>query len=278
MASQYFLPLAQELATLDDRRATPRLIGINGCQGSGKSTLAALLSLLLTNCYHLNVVNLSIDDFYLTQAARQRLAKRVHPLLATRGVPGTHDIALLQQTLAALCDRSAQSEPTAIVRFNKATDERRPQTEWDKICGPVDIIFLEGWCVGTGAQTAQALSAPVNELEAKNDRDGQWRHYVNHRIETDYAPLFKQLQTLIMLQAPSFDCVYQWRQQQETQLRQHTAHGDGSGIMNSRQLQHFIQHYQRLTEHMLKHLSKTADIVFQLNSAHHIVHRHDNPS
>ena len=35
---------------------------------------------------------LSIDDFYLSKAKRKRLAASVHPLLAIRGVPGTHDV------------------------------------------------------------------------------------------------------------------------------------------------------------------------------------------
>ena len=37
---------------------------------------------------------LSLDDLYLPKAERLRLARDVHPLLATRGVPGTHDVAL----------------------------------------------------------------------------------------------------------------------------------------------------------------------------------------
>ena len=36
-------------------------------------------------------VTFSMDDLYLGRAARVDLARRIHPLLATRGVPGTHD-------------------------------------------------------------------------------------------------------------------------------------------------------------------------------------------
>jgi D-glycerate 3-kinase len=42
----------------------------------------------------------------------------VHPLLATRGVPGTHDIDLAINTINAVCS----GLPTPITRFDKSTD------------------------------------------------------------------------------------------------------------------------------------------------------------
>ena len=41
------------------------------------------------------VFKISIDDFYKTRKDRMILAKKVHPLLMTRGVPGTHDVDLI---------------------------------------------------------------------------------------------------------------------------------------------------------------------------------------
>ena len=75
-------------------------MGLSGCQGSGKSTLVKAIAHVLEDVHHVNAVVLSLDDFYLTKAERELLARTVHPLFATRGVPGTHDLDLLRQTLS----------------------------------------------------------------------------------------------------------------------------------------------------------------------------------
>ena len=274
LAAEYFLPLADELANKSQRSSGPLLIGINGSQGSGKSTLAALLAKCLESLHGLSVCNLSIDDFYHTREKRTELAQNIHPLLKTRGVPGTHDIDLLKQTLSSL---SSGQIPVSIPRFNKATDDRHTQAQWDTIDTTVDIIFLEGWCVGVSAQSAQALIKPCNELEQQEDADGQWRAFVNTSINQSLAPIFKQFDTLIMLKAPSFDCVFEWRQTQEEKLRQSlSAEADQSGVMDDQALLRFIQHYQRLTEHMLEVLPTQADIIFALNTQHDVYKRINN--
>ena len=38
----------------------------------------------------------SIDDFYKTRKDRSKLSKSIHPMLRKRGVPGTHDLRLMQ--------------------------------------------------------------------------------------------------------------------------------------------------------------------------------------
>ena len=65
------------------------LVGFSGCQGSGKSTLVALMAKVMREVHGVSTVVLSLDDFYLIKAARGALAESIHPLFATRGVPGT---------------------------------------------------------------------------------------------------------------------------------------------------------------------------------------------
>src|SRR5699024_9400250 len=86
---------------LDDALAHgARIHAISSLQGSGKSTLATQLASAAAE-RGLYLACVSIDDFYLDLDARQRLARQVHPLLATRGPPGTHDLALAIDTLDA---------------------------------------------------------------------------------------------------------------------------------------------------------------------------------
>ena len=243
------------------------LIGINGAQGSGKSTTAELLAISLQEAHRLRTIQFSIDDFYLTHAERQGLAEKVHPLLATRGVPGTHDIALLEKTLTSLIDAGPQSE-TAIPRFDKATDDRVPRSAWQHFRGTPQIIILEGWCVGSKAQPDELLDEALNLLEAEEDPDGGWRRYVNQQLKGAYHDLYRKFAHLIMLKIPDFSLVKEWRTLQETKLAQARPAPEQSRIMTASELSRFIMHYERITRWNLETLPHTADLTLEMDHSH----------
>ncbi|HEY5672948.1 MAG TPA: hypothetical protein VIR78_04545 [Malonomonas sp.] len=263
--SRLYLPLA---AWLNARRPEtgPLLIGINGSQGSGKSTLCGLLKWLLETAFRCRTCVLSIDDLYLPKAARLRLAAEIHPLLTTRGVPGTHDIPQGMKLFAQL-KAAAATEIVQIPRFNKASDDRLPAERWDQVTGPCDLILFEGWCVGATPQREAALAPPLNPLEANEDADGQWRRYVNCQLAGPYQQLFAQLDLLLMLKIPDWELVYHWRKRQEEQL---AARQSGAGVMDEAALLRFIQHYERLTRHQLATLPETADLVLELDRSQRV--------
>jgi D-glycerate 3-kinase len=238
------------------------VVGLCGAQGSGKSTAAAALCEILERD-DLPAVALSIDDFYLPRAERAALARSVHPLLMTRGVPGTHDVELAQ----AIIDSLAQEEPTLLPSFDKATDERRPRSQWRSVCGPMRVVILEGWCVGARPQTAAALAQSVNTLERDEDADGRWRGYVNEALIARYSALFDRLSPLVLLAAPSFAVVHGWRSEQEHKLRDKLASegGDTSRVMSDMQIARFISHYQRVTQHILAEMPQRADHLITLD-------------
>lgn len=261
-ANKWFAPL---VAKFKNPQQPAIIIGINGTQGSGKSTLADYLCTMLGE-QGLNCVSLSLDDFYLTRAERETLAAEVHPLLKTRGVPGTHDVALALQTIDSL--RKGTGE-TLIPRFDKSTDDRHLEANCDLVSGPVDVIIFEGWCVGAKPQPEAALTEPVNSLEAERDADGIWRNFFNSALTTDYQPLFNSIDKLIMLRAPSFDTVFNWRLEQEQKMIARLAeqnNTDRSGIMSEAQIAEFIAHYQRITEFSLEEMPSRADHLFQLDA------------
>ena len=191
-ARRWFEPLIDAIADDYNPKSPPRVVGINGCQGSGKSTLADYLCTMISQRLDTPVVALSLDDFYLTKAERDQLASEVHPLLATRGVPGTHDIQL-----AIDCVDSLQAgNKTVIPRFNKQTDDRIPSSDLPIIRESVGLIILEGWCLGAQAQTQQQLREPINSLERARDSQGIWRSYVNQSLEAGggYQSLFNKVE------------------------------------------------------------------------------------
>lgn len=267
-ATQCFLPLVRDIqAKLQSSRQGPLLIGINGAQGTGKSTLAKLLSSLLSESGHC-VVNLSIDDFYYSKAKRQELANTIHPLLRSRGVPGTHDVDLALHLLKQLSEAGPEQQVT-LPKFDKSVDDCRPLDACEQLRGPVDIVILEGWFVGAKAQGQDELTLASNELENNEDSDGRWRAYVNQQLAGSYQSLFEQLHLLLMLQAPGFEQVLEWRSMQEEKLRTH-AEKDASGLMDRQAIERFIQHFERLTRHCLRTLPDSADRVFRLDPEHRI--------
>lgn len=265
---EHFRPLAERIALQAEPLNHPLVVGINGCQGSGKSTLAQALAWLLKHEHQASSCIMSLDDFYLTQAERQQLDLDVHPLLAQRGVPGTHDTRMATRLLSLLKDGQC---PVDIPRFSKADDERAPADQWQRVSTTPDIVILEGWCLGVGAQNFLDLIEPINDLERQEDRDGIWRHFVNTQLQQHYQPLFKLIDSMTMLKAPSFDCVHRWRVEQEEKLRGSLSADDGrSGLMTSEQIGRFIQHFQRLTEHALETLPETVDCLLELDQQRHI--------
>lgn len=255
--------LAGRLA--DRHRATGlQVLGINGAQGSGKSRLARFLAQRLSSDHGLAVVVLSLDDFYLSRAARAGLAADVHPLLATRGVPGTHDVNRGIDCLLRL----KAGRDCRLPRFSKADDDPLPAEREHRVVGPVDLILFEGWCVGTPPQPDAALIEPVNALEREEDRDGVWRRYVNDQLVGPYARWFSLIDTLVFLAVPGWAQVREWRGQQERETA--AARGGGTPLLDPDRLERFLQHYLRLSLHALATLPSKADLVLALDPDHSV--------
>ena len=253
-------PLAARIAAVAMGPAF--VVGICGPQGSGKTTTVRILARLL-EARGLKVATLSLDDLYLPRAYREALARDVHPLLRTRGVPGTHDVAL---GLAVL-DGLGGEGTTAVPRFDKASDSRAPVETWPRVAGPVDVVLLEGWCLGARPESPEALAEPVNALEQDHDPDGVWRAHVNAALAGPYRALFSRLDLLVLFTAPDFDTVLAWRQEQEAKLRERlAASGQGAGLaMSETQVTEFVQHYERLTRHIAREMPARADLVIALD-------------
>lgn len=268
----YVAPMAGRVESLRRDLARPVIVGISGAQGSGKSTFARFLDGWLRKESQLETARLSIDDIYRTRAQRDHLARTVHPLLSTRGVPGTHDVELGMRVLDALTGvGGARTVP--LPAFDKAVDDRLPEDDWPRVETPVDVVLFEGWCIGARAQQEEDLAEPVNELEAAEDADGRWRAYVNDRLRAEYAGLFGRLDLLVMLRVPSFDKVLEWRGLQEEKLRARSRGGRGQ---TTAELARFVQHYERLTRHMLRTMPACADTVIEIGDRHEMsrmVHR-----
>jgi D-glycerate 3-kinase len=240
------------------------IIGVSGAQGSGKSWLAEAFAEATPGAIHL-----SLDDFYLSPAARRRLAQSAHPLFATRGVPGTHDVGQLHATLDALLSAGPDSE-TLIPAFDKLTDEPQAPDSWRRFKSRPAAIILEGWCLGALPQSEEDLAEPVNALERDEDTAGRWRRTANAHLANDYAQFFARLDSILFLQAPSFDVVHAWRcQQEETML------GRPLNETERQRITRFIAFFERITRSMLSG-GRRSEISLALDANRKVLNMREN--
>ena len=257
------------VATLEAALSLPSplpVFAIGGLQGSGKSTFAAQIA-ALAETRDLHVAVLSIDDFYLTKAQRGQLARDVHPLLASRGPPGTHDLGLATETLDGLL----AGRRTQLPRFDKLADDRVPLPQWPIIEDRCDLVLLEGWFLKTPAQRADELRAPINALERGEDPDGSWRDWCNAALARDYPALWQRIDALWWLQGPGFEVVSDWRWQQEQALQAADSSDIGGNAearagMDRAQVSRFVQLFERVSRQALRTLPGIAERTIRLDA------------
>ncbi len=268
--SSIYLPLAAWIS--HKHLNVPLIIGINGAQGSGKSTLSQLLCLILDQIFNKSVLHISIDDLYYSRKKRLQLAKFEHPLLLTRGVPGTHDVELGLSILNKI--KYSLSERMNLPVFDKSIDDLLPKDQWLPIANDINIVLFEGWCVGALPQSINQLTQPINSLEKVQDADGQWRHYVNDQLEGRYATLFSMIDHLVMLKVPDMISVFKWRQLQESKLLKESKFKKNSRfnnrIMSKNDIRKFIMYFERITQQCLIDMPTRASVTLNINTNHRI--------
>ena len=237
MIRDYLIPVSFWIS--EKCKSKPYYIGLAGGQGTGKTTISSILKIILINYFKLNVFKISIDDFYKTRKDRINLSKRIHPMLLTRGVPGTHDIKMMLDFFKN--SKKKKFKKMKLPLFDKSIDDRLPKKKWYEIKKRPDVIILEGWCVGAKAQTNQGIKKSMNSMEKTMDKQLKWRKFVNYNLQTSYKKLKIQ-----------------------------TKNKKNLKIMDKKDVISFMQTYQRITENMFKNVPKYASIVMNLNSSHQI--------
>ena len=267
MIKNYLIPICFWIANKADNKK-PYFVGLAGGQGTGKTTISSIIKIILEKYFKLKVFKISIDDLYKTRKERIALSKKVHPMLLTRGVPGTHDISMMLDFFKK--SKAKKFKNMKLPNFNKAIDDRFPKNKWNTINKRPDVIIFEGWCVGARAEINKTLKKSINSMEKANDHKLVWRKYVNQQLKTKYKKLYSQLNCMIYLKAKNFSLLQKWRLKQEHKLWLKTKKKGGHKIMSKGDVINFMQTYQRITQNMFKNMPKYASIILNLNSNHQI--------
>jgi len=259
----FYLPLSEWIYSIYKKDKKIKIIGLSGGQGSGKSTITGILKFILKKKYGLDLCVFSIDDFYKTKAERRKMSKKIHPLFLTRGVPGTHDLSLINKTIKKL--KQKKFKTVFVPKFDKLRDDRSKKNKWQKIKKSPNIIIFEGWCVGAKHQKDFELKKSPNSIERKYDPDLIWRRTVNNSLKNQYNKLFKKIDKLIYLKAPNFNRIFEWRLLQEQKMKLTLK---SKKTMSKSQVREFIMFYERITRHMMKSFSKISDLTVFLDNSH----------
>ena len=231
--------IAKSYIDLFSRVKDKKTLMIAGSQGSGKSTLSLQIKKYFKKYYSKNVVILSIDDFYLSIHQRKLLAKKYKTnLFETRGVPGTHNLKLLSQTIRNL---KSNKFPLFLPVFDKVTDNKK---KYQRKVNKADLIILEGWCVGSKPIDPHYLKKNINDLEKIEDSNLLWRTAYNKAL-VEYQKVFKKFSYFVFIKIPSWDFVIDWKYKQELGLR--SSH---TNIHLKKKLLTFIQYYEKLSKWM----------------------------
>ena len=231
---------------------------ISGSQGIGKSTILQILKQHLSLFYNKKVLSLSLDDYYLTKKERVVLSKKIHSLLITRGVPGTHDTKIL---LKNIINFEKSNYPIKLPIFNKLNDDR--SNKYRIINRKKNILLLEGWCCGYPPIDKSYLNKNINFIEKKNDSKMKWRNFYNQKLKYEYAKIFKHFNEIIFIKSTSFSNVAKWRFKQEQMMKKEIR---DENTMNKRQINEFVQYYEKITKWMIMKMPSVSNIIIHVDS------------
>ena len=262
----YYIPMSFWIENKYKEKGKTLFLGFSGGQGAGKTTVTKILQIILKKFFKREICVSSIDDFYKTLEDRNKMSFKIHPLLKTRGVPGTHDTILIKNFFYFIKKKKFKQFKSP--RFDKSTDDRFHKKYWHTIKKKPEIVIFEGWCVGAQHQPKSLISKPINALEKYEDEDLTWRKYVNEKIKKEYKKIFLMIDNFIFMKVPDFKLVFKWRLLQEKKLGKKS--NSNKKIMSNNEIKRFIMFYQRITLQMIKDLSKSASIVLLLKKNHEI--------
>ena len=227
-------PLFSLLENYVNNFTKPKVIGFSGLPGSGKSTLGFWIDNVAKDL-GLDIKVISLDDFYLP-GKEMDVVMNGNPWDVPRGFPGSHSLALLNQSLDMFLDSGFLRSPSFDKSLRNGKGDR---------CGWCEskpkVLILEGWFVG--CEPILNINE-IDEISEDKFNLGLSKIEKEFRISIQdslvrYSKIWEKFDKIWHLKSSNFNNTILWKTQQEEEM----IHLKGSGLRD-KALSNFIRMIQ----------------------------------
>ncbi len=206
------LPFLSDLMSSTANRNKRTLFGISALPGCGKTSFGNWLE-EAAKSFNFSVKVVSLDDFYLPAKELQE-AMKGNPWGVPRGLPGSHSMDLLQESIDNWLITGFLKAP----KFDKALrNGLGDRSGWIE-CKP-DILVLEGWFLGC----EPIKKSLKNDLIGKNilpeltNQEKAYREKVQLLL-LDYLSIWARINKIWNIKSNDFTASLQWKIDQEMNM------------------------------------------------------------
>ena len=222
---EFIVPLLEKIINLHRLNKTI-IIGIQGGQGTGKTTIVNFIRDILKKLEY-QVESFSIDDFYLIYKEREKLGEKYkdNPFYQIRGMPGTHRVKFLLDTLKKI----KQGKEFELPIFDKSLHGAKGDVlkKTINVKQRPDFVLFEGWCLGIPNVSIKELAeiSKNNNLNLEKLDPNLKHSKLVLKFAKRYQRIWKLLDYITMIKPSSPDFHKAWRYNQEQELKKKTGSG-----------------------------------------------------
>ena len=253
------LPFLSDLEHYLDGENNRVIFGISGLPGCGKTSFGKWLEAAASQLGW-QIAVISMDDFYLP-AAQLEHAMSGNPWEVPRGLPGSHEIKLLETSI----DSWVETGDLHVPQFDKAL-----RNGLGDRCGwrhsKPKVLVLEGWFLGCtpSKNKIDILHFSDQMSELISSKEQSYRNVVQESLNA-YLPIWKRFERIWHLKAANFAATSSWKVQQEMHMQKQRGTSLQGQSLNS-----FIRMIQNaIPQHDLQSID--AKFVVVLNKLRQIV-------
>ncbi len=251
------LPLVTEIMNSLKVSKKPTLIGISALPGCGKSTLGKWIEL---TCCDLGIdVNvISLDDFYLP-GNELDLAMSGNPWKVPRGLPGSHSMDLLENTLKNWLTSGILEAPIFDKALRNGLGDR---SSWVK-ANP-KVLILEGWFLGCKPICTGSISFEDSLSPSLSRQEINYRKFVQLKLR-EYLKIWKMIDRLWHLKPVDISFTEVWKREQEKKM-----FNSRGASLKGLALDDFVRMIQSSIPHKSL-LELNSDVIVELNQSRQVV-------